>query len=616
MSTGAPDHDEHEAPRQEVSGIDLCLSGGGYRATLFHLGVVLYLRARGKLHLIKRIYAVSGGAILAADLVNRWPLYLPNSETDFGNSLRLLIDPITRKSFRDRVIAYWAYSRLVPLFVILIGYAMIPTALGISALLLGFVVLVISLIYFGLNFWAHALFRRWFRFVTLWRCIPNDRPSLFLLATDLLTGRLAEFSTEGFRLYPDTVSTAGIHEQNKPLSFAVSASAAFPPLFPPQTISNDDESAVLTDGGVFDNLGVCARQARGPSPGPKTLWLVSDAGCDFVPRREGFGFRSVALRNARATDIVMNRLAEKDLELQNPSALRTVSIRETQLTTIALPTAVRRLVPRIRTDLNRFTKKEVLSLVLHGLDAAEHVNQVDLGAISDEERKNILAVLQIALRLPKTLVISEPPNCPDTSSLSVSHEHLASSDRRSFWKQWHLALACLVLLFAGLHILGGIPSFLYGLGYNAFFGAPEFACQRDNHAKAVMNSEIQADQFLRVAFANHLQGTKENQLYESSIIAGPLFDSELRLAFASDVLLGTEELVQGEDFFAVLVPTAEAPAYRFPLNTKVIQTQDPNERTVVIELPRFKGTARIWLSTATSKQVEFNARWIPKEQSK
>ena len=47
-------------------GIGLALSGGGFRATLFHLGVVRFLYETGSLTSVKRISAVSGGSILAA----------------------------------------------------------------------------------------------------------------------------------------------------------------------------------------------------------------------------------------------------------------------------------------------------------------------------------------------------------------------------------------------------------------------------------------------------------------------------------------------------------------------------------------------------------------------
>jgi predicted acylesterase/phospholipase RssA len=50
----------------------LALSGGGFRATLFHLGVIEHLRDASLLNGITEISSVSGGSIVAAHLVLNW----------------------------------------------------------------------------------------------------------------------------------------------------------------------------------------------------------------------------------------------------------------------------------------------------------------------------------------------------------------------------------------------------------------------------------------------------------------------------------------------------------------------------------------------------------------
>jgi NTE family protein len=47
-------------------GIALCLSGGGYRAMLFHVGALLRLNELGLLLSLDRVSSVSGGSITAA----------------------------------------------------------------------------------------------------------------------------------------------------------------------------------------------------------------------------------------------------------------------------------------------------------------------------------------------------------------------------------------------------------------------------------------------------------------------------------------------------------------------------------------------------------------------
>ena len=75
-----------EAPMEPVlrKGIGLCLSGGGYRAMLFHLGVVWRLAELGylgtehrwgkygELGSLQRVSSVSGGSITAGVLGLSW----------------------------------------------------------------------------------------------------------------------------------------------------------------------------------------------------------------------------------------------------------------------------------------------------------------------------------------------------------------------------------------------------------------------------------------------------------------------------------------------------------------------------------------------------------------
>ena len=59
VETGS-DHDDLDRPEH---GIALCLSGGGYRAMLFHLGAIWRLNELGYLQQLKRVSSVSGGSI-------------------------------------------------------------------------------------------------------------------------------------------------------------------------------------------------------------------------------------------------------------------------------------------------------------------------------------------------------------------------------------------------------------------------------------------------------------------------------------------------------------------------------------------------------------------------
>ena len=61
-----------EAKGGPKPGIGLCLSGGGYRAMMFHAGVIWRLYESGVLKTVDRISSVSGGSITSGMLGLKW----------------------------------------------------------------------------------------------------------------------------------------------------------------------------------------------------------------------------------------------------------------------------------------------------------------------------------------------------------------------------------------------------------------------------------------------------------------------------------------------------------------------------------------------------------------
>src|SRR6266508_5894656 len=57
---------------EPTPGIALCLSGGGYRAMLFHVGALWRLNELGYLPKLDRVSSVSGGSITAGTLGMNW----------------------------------------------------------------------------------------------------------------------------------------------------------------------------------------------------------------------------------------------------------------------------------------------------------------------------------------------------------------------------------------------------------------------------------------------------------------------------------------------------------------------------------------------------------------
>jgi NTE family protein len=229
--------------------VALCLSGGGYRAMLFHAGVLWRLNEVGWLDRLDRVSSVSGGSIAAGALALAWG----KNELAFqdGKATNLV----------DRVVLplRGLAGRTVDILAALEG--LLPGTAADHA--------------------AHAYRDHLFGPATLGD-LP-ERPLFIINATSLQTGDLFRFS----RPYVADWRVGSTTDPALPLALAVAASAAFPPFLAPAVIDLRDhewqgdgaitdpayrQRAVLADGGVYDNLGL------------ETAWkrcrtvLVSDAG--------------------------------------------------------------------------------------------------------------------------------------------------------------------------------------------------------------------------------------------------------------------------------------------------------------------------------------------------
>lgn len=244
----------HAEPEE---GIALCLSGGGYRAMLFHLGTLWRLNELGYLSKLDRISSVSGGSITAAMLALNW------SKLDFSSEVAPQFDTDVVHPIRRLA------SRTLDVPCILLGL-ILPGSIGDRL--------------------AGAYRRQLFGSATL-QSLP-DRPRFVLNTTNVQSGALWRFMKPYMRDY----KVGEVKNPNIPLSVAVAASSAFPPVLSPvclklnaaQYTPRQNEplhsepyttNVVLSDGGVYDNLGLETAWKR-----YRTI-LVSDAG-GFMPPQE------------------------------------------------------------------------------------------------------------------------------------------------------------------------------------------------------------------------------------------------------------------------------------------------------------------------------------------
>jgi len=373
--------------------VGLALSGGGLRATFFHLGVIRKLREIGLLEKITDIASVSGGSILAAHLVLRWEKYTSHRAETFDKVQREILD-LAKRDIRNRVL------RRAPLQYMMVLPRLTASRRWCTSGLLE-------------NEYRETLFRKNETLSDLDQT-GTGGPHLSILSTSLTTGQIVAFCSDGVCFHPQPEPGNPVFSRETAtirIARAVAASSAFPPMFCPvlleaREIGFTEANGVdhrLTDGGIFDNVGVVwltkGSQIIANKP-PFSLLIVSNAGRPFDHRPSAkHTFNQVILRNMRANDISSNRLADYDTAAivqrsamvppattSSPSA--TVSD-ETGILYVRLGDRYNRTDPRwlspqqqlqvetTRTDLNRFDPALVDLIIRHG----ENLTQDKLDAL-------------------------------------------------------------------------------------------------------------------------------------------------------------------------------------------------------------------------------------------
>ena len=240
-------------------GIGLCLSGGGFRATLFHLGAIQRLFELGIATRadFETVASVSGGSLTSA----QWAVGIARAEA-FGRSLdfvRDVVRPLQVLTGKDIRTGAMTKKYLLP-------WNWFRGAYAVDAMV--------------------SRFETAFGKGTL-NLLP-ERPRFIFCGTDMAFG--ASFIFERDRVGSYLAGYAS--PEGFTLAQAVAASACFPPLFGPLRIARAPErfkggggpgtTAVqrreilsdlrVTDGGVYDNMGL------EPVWKSHRVVLVSDAG--------------------------------------------------------------------------------------------------------------------------------------------------------------------------------------------------------------------------------------------------------------------------------------------------------------------------------------------------
>jgi NTE family protein len=260
LSPVAPEKDSPGEAQPLEEGRALCLSGGGYRAMLFHVGTLWRFNEAGYLPTLARVSCVSGGSITGAVLGMNWSKLAFDGNGVGQGFVKQLVDPI--RGLADKTIDD----------VSVIGGIFTP---GTS-----------------ISERVTAAYRKHLFGKATLQDLPPDPPRIVLNATNVQTGSLWRFMRPAMRDW----RVGQVKNPKVELAVAVAASSAFPPVLSPARLELNPadfepgneplhtkpytSDVVLADGGVYDNLGLETAWKR-----YRTIF-VSDGGGQMQPEPE------------------------------------------------------------------------------------------------------------------------------------------------------------------------------------------------------------------------------------------------------------------------------------------------------------------------------------------
>ena len=416
-----------------IGKVGLGLSGGGFRASFYHLGVLARLAELDVLRHLEVLSCVSGGSIVGAcywlALRRRLIGLKPGDRVDYVDLVGELIahfETAVDSGVREQV----QKGKLGTLMSLLRSKGALDSGAAADVLeerfyrplMEGEGTLYMDQLAFeppdhdperagGDSF--NPTKHNWLR--------ADNVPVLVLNATTVNTGHAWQFTPTWMGESPwsvhdaaDTVPRLEWHGYDAdggwriPLAQAVSASAGVPGVFSPLNIDGKypDVDVLLVDGGVYDNQGVTALLAHSCN-----VVLVSDAAGQLqLERRAQGGFKGLTGFFGRSMETLMERIRQAaygDLTARIQSGLLRglmfVHMKEgldaepirlpfsetparpepAQLTPSGVRREFQKALAEIRTDLNRFTELEARSLMACGYRMADKAFARDLDHIPE-----------------------------------------------------------------------------------------------------------------------------------------------------------------------------------------------------------------------------------------
>ena len=242
--------------------IGLALSGGGYRATSFHLGTLKKLHELGVLDKVSVLSTISGGSITGA--------YYCTHERNFDTFYNDLYTALQTKDVIKKVLFSWLGLRLL-VFILLLIFSLYwlftPYAwlFPVILVLLFIIVLRFQFVLFPISKRIEQVYDQFFYHKKRLTELP-EKPKLIIGSTNMQTARPFSFSrTTMWDSSYGSKANPVFKNDGFPISRAVMASSCVPFAFTPITIGKeyfvnpadaDKIHPLLVDGGVYDNQGI------------------------------------------------------------------------------------------------------------------------------------------------------------------------------------------------------------------------------------------------------------------------------------------------------------------------------------------------------------------------
>jgi predicted acylesterase/phospholipase RssA/MinD-like ATPase involved in chromosome partitioning or flagellar assembly len=460
--------DSTEALRAITIGkVGLALSGGGFRASLFHIGVLARLAELDLLRHVEVLSCVSGGSIIGAhyylevrrllqqkrarevaredyiDIVQRLERdFLAGVQRNLrarlfagwvANWKSLLLRGYTRTQYLGELFERFIYSRVDD------GE---PEERRLNAL---------TIKPMDAEHDFNPKLDNWRR--------GAKAPILLLNATTLNTGHVWQFAVNWMGEPPQSASAsvdsndllrrmyyteAPVKYQNVRLGYAVAASACVPALFDPIELNDlfPRRCLRLVDGGVHDNQGVAGlieqecsvvivSDASGQmnserSPSGNIVPVLARSNSVSMARVREAEFRELhTLRRSSALASLMFLHLKKDLDMQHVDWIDCQdpyeAPRATTLTSYGMPKSVQTLLAGVRTDLDSFGDAEAYALMLSGYRMAS----TEIAEQFKSQTQGALAALAVAETARKVWSFqSIEPTVDRATDFEPEHERL------------------------------------------------------------------------------------------------------------------------------------------------------------------------------------------------